>query len=120
MFDWLHQIPILSIVCYVPLAGALAVILFYKRDDGGRIRRFATWVALLDFLISLPMWWAFQRNGERVDPGSALAELEQLAVAREGVLRLHAAAPDRHAGRFHGNSCQVASGSIGSEKRTKP
>ena len=64
MFDWLHEIPILSIICYLPLAGALAVILFYKRDDGEKIRRFATWVALLDFLISLPLWWAFRRDGE--------------------------------------------------------
>jgi NADH-quinone oxidoreductase subunit M len=83
MFDWLHQIPILSIVCYVPLAGALVVILFYKRDDGGKIRRFATWVALFDFLISLPMWWAFQRDGELFQFRESAAWIDAIGVRYE-------------------------------------
>ena len=83
MFDWLHQIPILSIVCYLPLAGALAVILFYKRDDGVKIRRFATWVALLDFLISLPLWWAFQRDGELFQFRESAAWIEAIGVRYE-------------------------------------
>ena len=83
MFDWLHQIPILSIVCYVPLAGALAVILFYKKDDGERIRRFATWVALLDFLISLPLWWAYQRDGDLFQFRESAAWIDAIGVRYE-------------------------------------
>jgi NADH-quinone oxidoreductase subunit M len=83
MFDWLHQIPILSIVCYLPLAGALVVILFFKGDDGGRIRRFATWVAALDFLVSLPLWWAFQRDGELFQFRESAAWIDAIGVRYE-------------------------------------
>jgi NADH-quinone oxidoreductase subunit M len=64
MFDWIHQIPILSIVTYLPLVGALAIIFFMNKENGGAIRRFATWVAFLDLLISLPLWFEFDRAGE--------------------------------------------------------
>ena len=67
MFDWVHTVPILSIVAYVPLVGALIVIFFLKSDQGAAIRKFATGVAALDFLISLPLWFAFNRDG--VGPG---------------------------------------------------
>ncbi|MFQ5351205.1 MAG: hypothetical protein ACE5EG_12250, partial [Thermoanaerobaculia bacterium] len=83
MFDWLDQIPILSIVCYVPLAGALAVILFYKSDDGEKVRRFATWVALLDFLISLPLWWAYQRDGALFQFRESAAWIDAIGVRYE-------------------------------------
>jgi NADH-quinone oxidoreductase subunit M len=63
MFDWVHNIPILSIVAYVPLLGALCVIFFMKKDQTGLIRKFATGVVMLDFLLSLPLWFAFDRNG---------------------------------------------------------
>jgi NADH-quinone oxidoreductase subunit M len=63
MFDWVHTVPILSIVAYVPLLGALAVM-FMKSDQGGLIRKFATGVVVLDFLLSLPLWFAFNRNGD--------------------------------------------------------
>ncbi|MEA2690649.1 MAG: NADH-quinone oxidoreductase subunit, partial [Acidobacteriota bacterium] len=67
MFDWIHNVPILSIICYVPLLGALFVIFAMKGDTPERaagIAKFATGVALVDFLISLPLWFAFQRGGE--------------------------------------------------------
>jgi len=64
MFDWVHSVPILSIVAYVPLAGALIVIFFLKNDQGSAIRKFATGVAALDFLISLPLWFAFKSGGD--------------------------------------------------------
>jgi NADH-quinone oxidoreductase subunit M len=60
MFDWVHDVPILSLICYLPLAGALPI--FFMRDHE-RIQRFATGVALLDFLLSLPLWFAFDRAG---------------------------------------------------------
>jgi NADH-quinone oxidoreductase subunit M len=51
----LEAIPILSIICYVPLAGVL-VLLFVDKERTAFIRRFATAVAGLDFLLSLPLW----------------------------------------------------------------
>ncbi len=63
MFD---NIPILSIVCYVPLLGAL-ILLFVPKDRTALIRQFATGVALLDFLLSVPLWFAFNRNAAGVD-----------------------------------------------------
>src|SRR5215207_8584857 len=63
MFDWVHNVPILSIVCYIPLAGALIAMFAFRGDQGPAIRKFATWVAVLDFLVSVPLWFAFDRNG---------------------------------------------------------
>ena len=66
MSDWLqngNHSHILSIVTYVPLVGALFVIFFMKKDQTGLIRKFATGVVVLDFLLSLPLWFAFDRNG---------------------------------------------------------
>ena len=63
MFDWVHQVPILSLIAYLPLAGALALLLIPK-EQTGRIRGFATAVAFADFLLSLPLWFAFNRSGE--------------------------------------------------------
>jgi len=60
MFD---NVPILSIVAYVPLLGALIVMFFMKSDQGGLIRKFSTGVVVLDFLLSLPLWFAFNRDG---------------------------------------------------------
>ncbi len=68
MFDnLLNQLPILSIVCYVPLLGAL-ILLFVPKDRPAFIRQFATGVALLDFLLSVPLWFAFERgaSGDRL------------------------------------------------------
>ena len=62
-----QNIPILSIICYVPLLGALFVIFAMKGDTPQRaagIRKFATAVAGVDFLLSLPLWFAFKRGGE--------------------------------------------------------
>ncbi len=61
MFDWTHQIPILSLICFVPLAGAL-ICLFLR--DGEAVRKFATGVAALDMFVALPLWFSFERQGE--------------------------------------------------------
>jgi NADH-quinone oxidoreductase subunit M len=59
----LDSLPILSIVCYLPLAGAL-IALFLPKERGGLIRHFAFGVALVDFLLSLPLWFAFRPDGD--------------------------------------------------------
>jgi len=64
MFDWIHNVPILSLTAYLPLVGALIVIFFMKGDQTALIRKFATGIVVLDFLISLPLWFAFDPHGE--------------------------------------------------------
>src|SRR6202035_582906 len=58
-----EHVPILSIVCYVPLLGALIVMFGMKGSNGAAIRKFATAVAFVDFLLSIPLWFAFDRGG---------------------------------------------------------
>jgi NADH-quinone oxidoreductase subunit M len=60
----LSQIPILSIVTYIPLAGALAIVFLLPREKAGAIKTVATLVAVVDFVVSLPLWWAFDRGAD--------------------------------------------------------
>ncbi len=55
-------IPILSIVTYIPIAGALALVFLFPRERTGAIKTVATVVALLDFVASLPLWFLFERG----------------------------------------------------------
>ncbi len=83
MFDWILEVPILSIICYVPLAGALLVILFFKGENGAGIRRFATGVALFDFLLSVPLWFVFDRGGELFQFRESLPWIETIGARYE-------------------------------------
>jgi NADH-quinone oxidoreductase subunit M len=56
------QAHILSIVAYVPLLGAMAMIFAIPKEKTAAIRWFATAVAGLDFLLSLPLWFWFDRS----------------------------------------------------------
>jgi NADH-quinone oxidoreductase subunit M len=58
----LDQIPILSIVAYIPLAGALALVFLFPKEKTRSIKFFATAVAGLDFAVSLSLWFAFDRG----------------------------------------------------------
>ena len=58
----LNQLPILSIVAYVPLLGALIIVFLIPKEKTGAIKYFATLVAALDFAASLPLWFAFDRT----------------------------------------------------------
>jgi NADH-quinone oxidoreductase subunit M len=59
--QFLTDIHILSIVAYIPLAGALAIVFLFPKDKTGPIKVFAAAVAALDFAMSLPLWFAFDR-----------------------------------------------------------
>jgi NADH-quinone oxidoreductase subunit M len=50
--------PILSIITYLPLMG-IAVIFFLKKEERGLIQRVAFAFALVDFLISVPLYFTF-------------------------------------------------------------
>ena len=58
----LTEIPILSIVTYIPLVGALAIVFLIPKEKTATIRAFATLVAVVDFVVSLPLWWVFDRG----------------------------------------------------------
>ena len=65
MFDWLHNgSHILSIVAYIPLVGVLFILVAMRGGNNSSIKKVATGIALLDFLVSLPLWFAFDRNGD--------------------------------------------------------
>ncbi|MDH3254613.1 MAG: NADH-quinone oxidoreductase subunit M [Acidobacteriota bacterium] len=83
MFDWVQQIPILSLICYVPLAGAVLVMLFMRQGQGESIRKFATGVALVDFLLSVPLWFAFDRDGELFQFRESARWIESLGIGYE-------------------------------------
>ena len=51
---WTH---VLSIVTFLPLAGAL-VLLLVSKENKKLIMQGATWIALVDFLLSLPLFFA--------------------------------------------------------------
>jgi NADH-quinone oxidoreductase subunit M len=58
----LASIPILSIVTYIPLAGALLIVFLVPKEKTGTIKALATAFAAIDFVVSLPLWWAFERG----------------------------------------------------------
>jgi NADH-quinone oxidoreductase subunit M len=60
----LNHIPILSIVAYLPLLGALAIVFLFPKEKTGPIKAFATLVAAADFAVSVPLWWAFDRGAD--------------------------------------------------------
>ena len=83
MFDWVHQIPILSLICYVPLLGALLIMLFMRGERAATIRKFATAVAGIDFLLSIPLWFAFDRDGELFQFRESANWIESLGIGYE-------------------------------------
>src|SRR5438093_4685968 len=58
---------LLSVICYIPLAGALA-ILFFPREKTGAIAKFATFVGLIDLLASLPLFLSWRSSLAGFDP----------------------------------------------------
>src|SRR5207237_3512080 len=44
---------------YIPLIGAVLIAFFFNRENGNAIKRTALAVAVIDFLVSIPLWIAF-------------------------------------------------------------
>ena len=55
----MNNLPLLSLIIFLPLLGAIIIMLFIKKEQVKTIKMFATGVAFLDFLISLPLWTNF-------------------------------------------------------------
>ncbi|MDA1000960.1 MAG: proton-conducting transporter membrane subunit, partial [bacterium] len=53
--------PLLTMITFLPLLGAVIIMLFFKKEQVGAIKGFATAVAVLDFLISIPLWTRFDK-----------------------------------------------------------
>ncbi|MBK5260228.1 MAG: NADH-quinone oxidoreductase subunit M [Thermoanaerobaculia bacterium] len=58
------SIPILTLVTFVPLIGALWIIFFIRKDNEQSIKRTALFFAIADFVISVPLWIYFDVNGK--------------------------------------------------------
>jgi NADH-quinone oxidoreductase subunit M len=58
---------LLSLICYLPLVGALLLLLF-PRDKKGAMAKFATLVMLADFLISLPLFLSWDISPAGFEP----------------------------------------------------
>ena len=54
---------ILNIVTYIPLIGAVLILLFLPKENGKAIRYTATFVAVADFIASLYLWFNFDPKG---------------------------------------------------------
>ncbi|HEX8152759.1 MAG TPA: NADH-quinone oxidoreductase subunit M, partial [Thermoanaerobaculia bacterium] len=61
-FLYLNQnVPILSLITFVPLIGALFIVFFLKNPAA--IKRAALAVAIVDFILSIPLWLYFDPKG---------------------------------------------------------
>src|SRR6202022_4826451 len=70
------DIGILNVVTYLPLLGAAFILFFFS--DPKKIRYFATAVAAVDFLVSLPLW-------KNVDPGASGEAIFQFRWTRDWI-----------------------------------
>ncbi len=50
------SVPILSIITYIPLIGALFIVFFVRKESTTAIKALATIVAAIDFVVSIPLW----------------------------------------------------------------
>ena len=65
--------PILNIVTYIPLVGALVILFFVNKSRAGAIRIIATATAVIDFFASLYLW----PNFDRAATGSAMWQFRE-------------------------------------------
>jgi NADH-quinone oxidoreductase subunit M len=54
---------ILNLITYIPLIGALFILFFVGRDNARLIRILATGTVVIDFIVSLYLWFEFDRAG---------------------------------------------------------
>ena len=51
--------PLLTLIIFIPLLGAVIIMLFFDRNKTGAIKGFSTAVAVADFILSIPLWTHF-------------------------------------------------------------
>ena len=57
-YGWL-----LNLIVYLPLAGALLMMLFINKENSKALKTWATLVAGIDFVISIPLWFLYKTDG---------------------------------------------------------
>ena len=57
-YGWL-----INLICYLPLAGAVAIAFLIKKENAGAVKWLATIVTGLDFLVSIPLWFLYEPSG---------------------------------------------------------
>ncbi len=57
-YGWL-----LNLICYLPLAGALLIIFFIKKENNRAVKLAAVTIAAIDFVLSLPLWFLYRTDG---------------------------------------------------------
>ena len=57
----MSNMPLLTLITFLPALGAVIIMLFMKKEQTKAIKGFATAVVVLDFLISLPLWFLFDQ-----------------------------------------------------------
>jgi NADH-quinone oxidoreductase subunit M len=67
--------PILSVITYIPLIGAAIIVFFFNKESSERIKKFATAVAAVDFLVSVPLWFYFDRSAT----GAGIFQFREIA-----------------------------------------
>ncbi len=55
---------ILNIITYIPLVGAIIILFFLRRENSVAIRYTATAVAVVDFIVSLFLWFGFDPSAK--------------------------------------------------------
>jgi len=70
--------PILSVITYIPLLGALIIMLLLRRDN--TIRWFANLVVIVDFLVSLRLLPGFIKDGHVIQYVEKIPWIESLGV----------------------------------------
>ena len=53
--------PLLSLILFLPLVGA-AILVFVPKENGNLIRWIANLVAMLGFVISIPLWFLYNSS----------------------------------------------------------
>ena len=56
----LSQGPLLSVITFTPLAGALLLLLPPFKNNDSAVKWAANGIGLLGFLVSLPLWFEFK------------------------------------------------------------
>jgi len=60
--DNVLNFPILSLVTFLPTVGAILIALFLKKDNANAIKNTALGVAVVDFVVSIPLWFYYDSN----------------------------------------------------------
>ena len=72
--------PLLSLVVFFPALAALGILFFVNKKDEGRIRWLANIAAFIGFLLSLPLWFAFDASGPQFQFGERYSWIPSIGV----------------------------------------